>query len=439
MEMEQRGWVRQSKLKYNSQEEDILSETKPFTIPKNLVVKAYKLVKSNAGAAGIDQQSLADFDKDLKDNLYKIWNRLSSGSYFPPPVKAVPIPKKQGGERILGIPTVSDRIAQMVVKLTFEPGVEPHFYPDSYGYRPNKSALDAVGITRQRCWRHDWCLEFDIKGLFDNIDHELLMKAVKKHTDNKWVILYIERWLKAPMQLPDGKLVERTKGTPQGGVISPLLSNLFLHYVFDSWMSKHHATIPWCRYADDGLVHCRTEWGAKQILEELHKRFEACKLELHPTKTKIVYCKDGKRKGEYPETQFDFLGYTFRRREARAKGQKKIFVSFNPAVSKTALKSMRSETRKRRIRQRSDLELEDISTMYDPVLRGWLQYYGRFHASAMDPILGHFNKTLVAWAMFKYKKLKGRKTQAALFIQGIAKREPELFVHWRKGKVLRFA
>ena len=195
-----------------------MRKTKPFTIPKDLVVKAYKLVKEKAGAAGIDQQSLSDFDKNLKDNLYKIWNRLSSGSYFPPPVKAVPIPKKQGGERILGVPTVSDRIAQMVVKLMFEPTVEPHFYPDSYGYRPNKSALNAVGVTRQRCWRYDWCLEFDIKGLFDNIDHELLLKAVKKHTDNKWVILYIERWLKAPIQLPDGSLVERTKGTPQGGL-----------------------------------------------------------------------------------------------------------------------------------------------------------------------------------------------------------------------------
>ena len=230
-----------------------MSKTKSFTIPKDLVVEAYKLVKANAGAAGVDQQSIADFDNNLKDNLYKIWNRMSSGTYFPPPVKAVPIPKKQGGMRILGVPTVSDRIAQMVVKLVFEPIVEPHFYPDSYGYRPNKSALDAVGVTRQRCWQYDWCLEFDIKGLFDNIDHELLLKAVRKHTDIKWMILYIERWLKAPMQLPDGSLVERTQGTPQGGVISPVLSNLFLHYVFDAWMAKHHPRAPWCRYADDGV------------------------------------------------------------------------------------------------------------------------------------------------------------------------------------------
>lgn len=416
-----------------------MSKTKPFTIPKDLVVKAYKLVKTNAGAAGVDQQSLMDFDENLKDNLYKIWNRMSSGTYFPPPVKAVPIPKKQGGERILGVPTVSDRIAQMVVKLVFEPIVEPYFYPDSYGYRPNKSALDAVGVTRQRCWQYDWCLEFDIKGLFDNIDHELLLKAVRKHTDTKWVILYIERWLKAPIQLPNGSLAERTQGTPQGGVISPILSNLFLHYVFDAWMTKHQPSTPWCRYADDGLVHCRTEQEALHIHAVLKERFEACKLELHPTKTKIVYCKDGSRKGQYPQTQFDFLGYTFRRRLVRNNKRNSLFVNFTPAVSKAAQKSMRAETRERRLRNRVDLAIEEISALYNPVLRGWVQYYGRYYPSALDPVLGHFNKTLASWAMRKYKKLEGHKTRAALFIQGIAEREPQLFVHWRKGKVLWFA
>jgi RNA-directed DNA polymerase len=416
-----------------------LSKTKSFTIPKDLMVEAYKLVKANAGAAGVDQQSIADFDKNLKDNLYKIWNRMSSGTYFPPSVKAVPIPKKQGGTRILGVPTVSDRIAQMVVKLVFEPIVEPYFYPDSYGYRPNKSALDAVGVTRQRCWLYDWCLEFDIKGLFDNIDHELLLKAVRKHTDIKWVIIYIERWLKAPMQLPDGSLVERTKGTPQGGVISPVLSNLFLHYVFDSWMTKHHPKAPWCRYADDGLVHCRTEQEALHILAVLKERFEACRLELHPTKTKIVYCKDGRRKGQYPQTKFDFLGYTFRRRVVKNKKRNTLFLSFNPAVSNAALKSMRAETRKRRIRNRTELELSGIAEMYNPVLRGWVHYYGRYYPSALDPMLGHFNLTLVAWAMRKYKNLKGHKTKAANFLQEIAGREQGLFPHWKKGKVLRFA
>lgn len=416
-----------------------MSKTKPFTIPKDLVVEAYKLVKANAGAAGVDQQSIADFDNNLKDNLYKIWNKMSSGTYFPPPVKAVPIPKKQGGTRILGVPTVSDRIAQMVVKLVFELIVEPCFYPDSYGYRPNKSALDAVGITRQRCWQYDWCLEFDIKGLFDNIDHELLLKAVEKHTNIKWVILYIERWLKAPMQLPDGSLVERTKGTPQGGVISPVLSNLFLHYVFDAWMTKHHPTTPWCRYADDGLVHCRTEQEALQIQAMLKVRFEACKLELHPTKTKIVYCKDGRRKGQYSQTQFDFLGYTFRRRWVKCSKRNSLFVGFTPAASKAAQKSMRAETRGRGFCRRSELELKDIATMYNPVLKGWIQYYGRYHPAALHSVFRHFNKTLVAWAMHKYKKLRSRKTKAGIFLEKIAEREPQLFVHWNKSREKTFA
>jgi RNA-directed DNA polymerase len=293
-----------------------LSKTKPYIISKQLVMQAYQLVKENKGSGGVDCQSLEDFGKDLKGNLYKIWNRMSSGTYFPPAVKAVPIPKKTGGERILGVPTVSDRIAQMVVKFTFEPLVEPYFLSDSYGYRPNKSALDAVGVTRQRCWQSDWVLEFDIKGLFDNIDHDLLMKAVRKHTDNKWVILYIERWLKAPMQMPDGTQVERTKGKPQGGVVRPVLSNLFLHYVFDVWMGKQHSEKPWCRYADDGLVHCKTEQEAQQLLVSLRQRFEMCGLEIHPEKTKIIYCKDEKRKRQQSTTQFTFLGYDFRSRRA---------------------------------------------------------------------------------------------------------------------------
>jgi RNA-directed DNA polymerase len=416
-----------------------VSETKPFVISKTLVMEAYQLVKANAGAAGIDRQTLEDFDRNLKDNLYKIWNRMSSGSYFPPPVKAVPIPKKSGGERILGVPTVGDRIAQMIVKLMFEPKVEPYFHQDSYGYRPNKSALDAVGITRQRCWKYNWVLEFDIKGLFDNIDHELLMKAIQKHTDNKWVILYIERWLKAPLQLKDGTLVKRTKGTPQGGVISPVLANLFLHYVFDAWMKRNYSNIPWCRYADDGLVHCRTEEEAKHILELLKKRFEECGLTLHPDKTKIIYCKDGSRKGKHKEIKFDFLGYTFRPRLVKNSKRNSMFVSFTPAVSKTALKSMKETTRQWNLRNRSDLRLEDIAKMYNPIIRGWLEYYGKYCPSAMYQFCRHFNKTLVAWAMSKYKKLKGHKTRASKFLEKISERNPKIFAHWKRGMIGAFA
>jgi RNA-directed DNA polymerase len=416
-----------------------LSNTKPFTIPKKWVVEAYKLVKSNRGAAGVDQQSLSDFDRNLKDNLYRLWNRLSSGSYFPPAVRAVPIPKKQGGERILGIPTVSDRIAQMVVKLVFEPAVEPYFHPDSYGYRPSKSALDAIGVTRQRCWKQNWVIEYDIKGLFDNIDHGLLMKAVKKHTSNKWVILYIERWLKAPMRLPDGTLIERTQGTPQGGVISPVLSNLFLHYVVDAWMGRTHPLVKWCRYADDGLIHCATEQQAQRVLSELRRRFEQCGLELHPTKTKIIYCKDGQRNGAYSQTEFDFLGYTFRRRLVKSSKRNVIFVGFTPAVSKAALKSMRAATRDRNYRNQASLELQDIANIANPVLRGWIEYYGRYSPSSLYPVFRHFNLTLVAWAMRKYKRFRSRKTQAAIFLEKIAKKQPQLFVHWQRGMVGAFA
>lgn len=416
-----------------------MMKTKPFAIPKGQVMQAYERVKANAGAAGVDQQSLTDFAKDLKGNLYKLWNRLSSGSYFPPPVKAVAIPKKSGGERLLGIPTVSDRIAQMVVKLEFEPQVEACFLPDSYGYRPNKSALDAVGVTRQRCWRYDWVLEFDIKGLFDNIPHDLLLKAVHKHTEVSWVRLYIGRWLTAPMQLPNGELAARTKGTPQGGVISPVLANLFLHYAFDRWLQQHYPNTPWCRYADDGLVHCRTEAEAQQMLKVLKQRFEACGLELHPEKTKIVYCKDGSRKGQYEHTAFDFLGYTFRRRVCKNSKRNSLFVNFTPAVSKASLKAMRLKVRKWRVRMRTELSIEEMARWLNPKINGWIAYYGRYYRSALYGMCRHVNKALVRWARRKYKKLRHHKTRAALFMEGIAEREPTLFAHWKAGMVGGFA
>src|SRR3954469_6230212 len=317
---------------------------KPFHIEKRWVYEAYQAIRSNGKAAGVDGQTLEQFEANLSGNLYKLWNRMSSGTYFPPPVRAVPIPKRSGGERILGVPTVTDRVAQMVVKLVIESILEQNFLADSYGYRPNKSALDAVGVTRERCWKYDWVLEFDIKGLFDNIDHELLLRAVRKHVKYKWALLYIERWLTAPME-QGGNRIERTRGTPQGGVISPILSNLFLHYTFDLWMRRAHPDLPWCRYADDGLVHCRTAQEAEALKAELQGRLAECRLELHPTKTKIVYCKDRKRQGMYPNTKFDFLGYCFRPRLVRSSRDGKLFWGFNPAVSPSALKAMRATIR----------------------------------------------------------------------------------------------
>lgn len=416
-----------------------MSATKPFIIPKGLVCDAFKAVKANAGSSGVDKETIADFEANLKNNLYRIWNRMSSGTYFPPPVKAVPIPKKNGGVRILGVPTVADRVAQMVVKLVFEPAVEPIFFPDSYGYRPGKSALDAVAVTRKRCWEYDWVLEFDIKGLFDNIDHALLHKAVNKHTDCEWVRLYIGRWLTAPLQLEDGTLVERTKGTPQGGVVSPVLANLFLHYTFDAWMARTFPGVPWCRYADDGLVHCRTEQEAQAIMAALNARFAECGLQMHPDKTKIVYCKDAKRGGRYPNTKFDFLGYTFRPRLVKNPIRGSLFVGFTPAVSAKALTSMREKTRERNFRNQADLSLEDISQIHNPVLRGWIAYYGKFYPSALYPLFRHFNLTLVAWAMRKYKRFRRHKTQAAIFLETMAKKHPRLFVHWQNGMVGAFA
>lgn len=369
---------------------------KPFKIDKRLVYEAYKAVKSNAGAAGVDGKTIEQFEADLRNNLYKLWNRMSSGSYFPPPVRAVSIPKKSGGQRILGVPTVADRVAQMVVKQLIEPDLEPIFLADSYGYRPRKSALDAVGVTRQRCWKYDWVLEFDIKGLFDNIDHELMLRAVRKHVTCKWALLYIERWLTAPMEQDDGTRTARTRGTPQGGVISPILSNLFLHYTFDLWMTRTHPDLPWCRYADDGLVHCRTEQEAEVFKARLQARLTECRLELHPIKTKIVYCRDGKRRGKYPNVTFDFLGYCFRPRLVQNSRDNTLFCGFTPAVSVSAMKAMRTTIRELGLRHRTELSMADIARQINPLLRGWIAYYGRYAPSALKPILRYVNQTLRA-------------------------------------------
>jgi len=411
---------------------------KPFMIDKRLVYEAYKAVKSNGGAAGVDGETIEQFEADLKRNLYKIWNRMSSGSYFPPPVRAVPIPKKSGGQRILGVPTVSDRIAQMVVKQLIEPELDQIFLPDSYGYRPGKSALDAVGVTRKRCWKYDWVLEFDIKGLFDNLPHDLLLKAVHKHIKSKWAVLYIERWLRAPME-QEGRRIERDRGTPQGGVISPILSNLFMHYAFDLWMGRAHPDLPWCRYADDGLVHCRSEREAEAVKATLQARLAGCGLEMHPTKTKIVYCNDGKRKGRYPNVTFDFLGYQFRPRMVRNRQNGSLFCNFTPAVSPSALKSMRSAVRDLNIAQQTHLSLGDVAQMLNPLVQGWIGYYGRYAPSELGPMLRHVNLTLRRWVMRKFKRYARRRVKAAVLLERLVKACPKLFVHWRIGMIGAFA
>lgn len=407
-----------------------MKQAKSFNISKQLVWDAYKRVKANRGSAGVDAQSIQDFEVDLKDNLYKIWNRMASGSYFPPPVRRVEIPKKDGGIRPLGIPTVSDRIAQMVVKMVFEPKVEPCFHPDSYGYRPGKSAIQAVGVARERCWHYDWVMDLDIRGFFDNMDHDLLMRAVRKHTDCKWIRLYIERWLKAPVQLDDGTLVVRDKGTPQGGVVSPLLANLFMHYAFDAWMQRNYPQIPFERYADDAVAHCKSEVEANSLKDAIEKRLADCKLELHPDKTKIGYCQDGKRKGAYSQVKFDFLGFGFQPRQSKSRWGI-LFLNFSPAVSAKAAKSIRQTIRSWEIHRWTHLSIEELAAFVNPTLRGWINYYGRFYKSLLAPVLGQLDYALVRWAKRKYKRLKRSQSKARAWVKGVARRQPRLFVHWQ--------
>jgi len=409
-----------------------METTKPFEISKHDVFRAWELVKANDGAEGVDGETIEQFESNLKGNLYKLWNRMSSGSYFPPPTRTVVIPKKDGGERRLGIPSVSDRVAQTVAKLSFEPLVEPYFLGDSYGYRPRKSAHQALAVTRERCWRYDWVLEFDIRGLFDNIDHNLLMKAVKKYTSEPWLLLYIERWITAPIQQADGHVVSRSKGVPQGGVISPVLSNLFMHYAFDAWMDRVYPDAPWCRYADDGLAHCRTQAEAEQLRDALEKRLQDCGLQMHPVKTKIVYCKDDDRRGSYPVRSFDFLGFTFRARRSKNK-RGKYFINFSPAMSNRAGKAIRQEVRSWRMPKRSDKSIEDLSRMFSAKIEGWINYYGRFYRSQMYMTLRHINSKLVWWAYRKYKKLYRHRRRAEHWLGRVAKDFPGLFPHWRMG------
>ena len=406
-----------------------MSKAKPFSISKQEVYAAYKQVKANKGAAGVDGQSIEDFDKKLEDNLYKLWNRMTSGSYFPPPVKRVEIPKA-GGKRPLGIPTVADRIAQMVVKNRLEPELEKHFDPDSYGYRPGKSAVEAVGVARERYWRYDWVLDIDISSFFDSINHQLLLKALHFHTDCKSVLLYVERWVTAPVQLQDGTLQERKEGTPQGGVISPLLANLFLHYAFDRWMRKHYPEVPFERYADDAICHCSTEEQAKRLKAALDERFEQCGLKLHPEKTKIVYCKDDNRRGRYPQEKFDFLGFTFRPRLTRTK-KGDLFVGFTPAVSSKAVQKMNRQIRSWQLHRWSSKPLEELALWCNPAVSGWFNYYGSYCRSAMDVVNRQLDLHLAKWAKRKYKRLGGSSSRAIRWVRGIKKRQPNLFAYWK--------
>jgi len=429
MEVERRGWPVQSN--DGGQPRSGRShhhQTKPFQISKHLVLEAYKRIKANKGSAGVDNQSLSDFEVNLKDNLYKLWNRLSSGSYQPPSVLRVEIPKPDGGKRPLGIPTVTDRIAQMVVKLQIEPELEKHFHPSSYGYRPDKSAHQALQVAKQRCNKRAWVVDMDIKGFFDAIDHDLLMRAVKRHIKEPWHLLYIQRWLKAPVRQAGRDGGSRQQGTPQGGVISPLLANLFLHYVFDIWIEKHWGGIQFERYADDIVCHCSSEREAKRLKQLLESRFSQCGLQLHPEKTKIVYCKGGYNTGDYQHVSFDFLGYTFRPRWIKTR-QGKQGLYFLAAVSQNSAKRIRREINSWPWKYWCQKELKDIHSYVSSRLRGWLSYYGLFGSSIIRNVLFHFDRRLSRWGKAKYKQLKTL-MQAARRINRLRQESPHWFPHW---------
>ena len=404
-------------------------KSKSFEISKQLVWEAYRRVAANKGAAGVDGQSVEDFEKDLKNNLFKIWNRMSSGTYFPPAVKAVEIPKPHGGgTRILGVPTVADRIAQTVVALALEARTESIFHDDSYGYRPRRSALDAVAKCRQRCWKKDWVLDLDVAKFFDSVDHDLMVRAVAVNTDQKWVLLYVKRWLTAALQLPDGTLQERDRGTPQGSAVSPVLANLFMHYAFDMFLARQFPGVEFERYADDAVVHCATESQARQVWAALAERMESVGLRLHPDKTKIVYCRDASRRRSYPITSFTFLGYAFRPRKTKLRSGA-MSLSFLPAVSPEALKAMGRKVRDWRIHMHTGLDLQQIAAYINPVVAGWMNYYGRFYRSQLYPFLARINTYLMRWARKKYKRLHAFKRFQAWWT-GLVDREPGLFRHW---------
>ncbi|MGW4736565.1 group II intron reverse transcriptase/maturase [Streptomyces shenzhenensis] len=411
------------------------SGPKSFEISKHLVFEAYLRVKANKGAAGVDGESIEQFEADLKGNLYKLWNRMSSGCYFPPPVRMVEIDKPGGrGVRILGVPTVADRIAQTVVAMVLEPLVEPVFHPDSYGYRPRRSALDAVAACRERCWKTDWVIDLDIRGFFDNLDHDLVLKAVAHHTDQRWVLLYVERWLKAPLQRPDGSLQARDRGSPQGSAVSPVLSNLFMHYAFDAWMAREHPGVQFERYCDDVVVHCRNEAQAHRMREAIAGRLGDCGgLELHPQKTRIVYCRDRNRRGSAEHTSFTFLGYGFRVRKLRTR-RGDFFFGFSPAVSGEAAKQIRVQIRRWRLHLRSETTLEELAREINPVVRGWINYFGRFHPSALLSSLNRINDYLVRWLVRKYKRFKRKRARAREALSRHARRFPGLFAHWKLVK-----
>jgi RNA-directed DNA polymerase len=415
-------------------------KTKSFAVSKQMVYNSYLKVCDKNGGAGIDKETIDKFNKDLSGNLYKVWNRMSSGSYFPPAVRTVLIPKKQGGMRPLGIPTVGDRIAQGVVKDYLEPILEPLFHASSFGYRPGKSAHDALAQCNGNCIQQAWVVDLDIKGFFDNISHEWMMKMVQHHTPEKWVLLYIERWLKAGVEQADarpcrygrGSIEARTKGTPQGGVISPLLANLYLHHAFDMWMNRHFAANPFERYADDIIVHCNSKAEAEHLLVSIRERLAGFALELHPEKTKLVYCKSWKRKEQHEHNSFTFLSYSFQpRSKPNTFGRHDRFTVFSAAICCKAKAFIREKIRAVFNPQITQVSLEQVAVKLNPKIRGWLNYYSRFGKRIAANVFLYLNVLIRRWVEEKFR-LRSNKAILLKF-ETIVQSNSNLFIHWQKG------
>jgi RNA-directed DNA polymerase len=407
--------------------------TKSFDFSKEEVVSSYEKVRENKGGSGIDKESISEFEKDLERNVYKIWNRLSSGSYMPPSVKQVMIPKKQGGKRPLGIPTVGDRVAQGVLKARLESELEALFHRDSYGYRPGRSAHDAIQKCKDNCLQYSWVIDLDIKGFFDNISHEWMMKMVRHHTEEKSMLLYVERWLKCDVQLQDGTFIKRTKGTPQGGVISPLLSNLYLHHGFDMWMEKHHKDTPFERYADDIVIHCRSLEQAEELLAKIKERLKKFDLELHEEKTKIVYCKDDRRKGSHEHESFTFLSYSFQPRVLRNKTTKKLFMIFVPAISESAKTHVRKRVREVFNPRWTETDIEGTAAILNPRIRGWCNYYSKSYPQEMKSIYFYIDERLREWLRNKFRIGIWKSVNMLQNLMQLSK--GKLFYHWRYYKL----
>jgi len=397
-----------------------------------MVYESYLKVVSKDGGAGIDKQSIEMFNANMSANLYKLWNRMTSGSYFPPPVRTVFIPRKQGGTRLLGIPTVSDRIAQGVVKDYLQPSLEQIFHSSSFGYRPGRSAHDAIKQCQDNCIKYAWVIDVDIKGFFDNINHELMLQLLQQHTDEKWVLMYAERWLKAGVEQADGSIAARTKGTPQGGVISPLFANIYLHHALDKWMDEAHLQNPFERYADDIVIHCRSKEEAEQLLEKLKIRMQQYELELHPDKTKIVYCKNYQRNEKHDNNSFTFLSYSFQPRTVKDKfGRNNRLVVFNAAISQKAKTSIREKLREVVRTRWSNQTLEWFADKLNPKIRGWINYYARFNRHKALGVFYYLNDLLRRWIKNKYKlRAKAWMYDKYKLIQS---ESPTLFYHWQLG------